>query len=196
MITKVEIVNIALARLGESPIQSLDEGSVPANMAKVFYDPAKRATLRDFNWNFSLATARLAKLVETPVDFRFAFSLPADCLKAIRLRREGTSDFSDPTGIRFSVRGGKLCTDAENAILEYIAEVDDPALFDDKFIEAFSYKLASELAMPVKGSSELMANYMNVYTAKVSQAAALSAGEQCEAPSDNPYVEARTYGDR
>lgn len=194
--TQVEIVNIALARLGESPIQSLNEGTVPANMAKVFYDPARRATLRDFNWNFSLTTARLAKLVETPVDFRCAFSLPADCLKAIRLRREGAPDFSDPSGIRFAVRGGLLCTDEEAAFLEYVADVDDPARFDDKFVEAFSYKLASELAMPVKGSSELMANYMNVYSAKISQAAALTAGESCAAPSDNPYVEARVYGDR
>ena len=194
--TRVEIVNIALARLGESPIQSLDEGTVPANMAKVFYDPAKRATLRDFNWNFSLTTARLAKLVGTPVDFRCAFALPVDCLKAIRLHREGVPDFSDHSGIRFVVRGGKLCTDEEAVFLEYVADVDDPARFDDRFVEIFSYKLASELAMPVKGSSELMANYMNVYSAGISQAATLSAEESRAVLSDNPYVEARVYGNR
>ena len=194
MPTKVEIVNIALARLGESPIQSLDEGTVPANMAKVFYDPARRATLRDFNWNFSLVTARLAKLAESPVDFRFAFALPADCLRAIRLRREGASDFSDPSGPRFVLHGGELLTDMESALLEYVSDVEDPARFDDKFVEAFSFKLASELAMPVKGSSELMANYMNVYTTKVSQAASLSGGEQQEAFSDNPYADARLHG--
>ena len=183
MPTKVEIVNIALARLGESPIQSLDEGTVPANMAKVFYDPARRATPRS-----------LAKLAESPVDFRFAFALPADCLRAIRLRREGASDFSDPSGPRFVLHGGELLTDMESALLEYVSDVEDPARFDDKFVEAFSFKLASELAMPVKGSSELMANYMNVYTTKVSQAASLSGGEQQEAFSDNPYADARLHG--
>ena len=85
MISKVEIINIALSRIGESPIQSLDEGTVPANMAKVFYDPARRATLRDYTWNFSLRTARLAKLDETPDDFLFAFSLPVDCLRAVAI---------------------------------------------------------------------------------------------------------------
>lgn len=195
MTGKVEIINIALARLGESPIQSLSEGTVPANMAKVFYDPARRATLRDYTWNFSIVAARLARLSEKVIDFRFAYSLPADCLRVIRLRRSEEPDF-EGNGARFTVRGGVLCTDAEEAILEYVSDVEDTSLFDDKFIEALSYKLASELAMPVKGSSELMANYMNVYATKVTQAAAHSAGEEREDLSDNPYVEARIYGDR
>jgi len=194
MPSKVEIVNIALARLGESPIQSLDEGTVPANMAKVFYDPARRSALRDFPWNFALATRRLARLSEAPSDFLFAFSLPADCLKSVRLRREGVSDFVNTQQLRYVVRGGQVLTNEEAVTLEYVADVQDTSLFDDKFIEAMTYKLASELAMPVKGSVELMANYANIYSAKMTQAAALSAGEEEESLSDNPYLEARQYG--
>jgi len=188
MISKVEIINIALSRIGESPIQSLDEGTVPANMAKVFYDPARRSTLRDYNWNFSLRTARLAKLDETPGDFLFAFSLPVDCLRAVAILG-GASP-------HHLVRGRKLLSNEEAVTLEYIADVTDTSEFDDKFVEALTYKLASELAMPVKGSVELMANYANVYSTKVNQAAALSAGESNEGLSDNPYLEARFSGYR
>lgn len=191
MNSEVEIVNIALARLGESPIQSFEEGSVPANMAKVFYDPARRAVLRAYDWSFSLKTVRLARLAEAPVDFRFAFSLPSDCLRVIRLRRKGLADYTDGADIRFVTRSGVLYTDEEEAYLEYVADVSDTSLFDDKFVEAFSYKLASDLAMPVKGSAELMANYMNVFNDLVVRAATLTEREERSDYGENPYLEAR-----
>ena len=190
MAGSVEIVNIALAHLGESPIQSLDEGTVPANVAKLLYDPERRATLRDYNWNFALKTARLAKLAEAPVDFRYGYALPSDCLRAIRLRSGGVPDFAGP-GLRFVVRGGVVCTDEDPALLEYVCDCTDPALFDDKFIEALSYKLASKMAMSIKGSVEMTAQMMNQYREVVAQAASLSGNENRDADNENPYVEAR-----
>jgi hypothetical protein len=186
----VEIINVALARLGESPIQSLDEGTVPANVAKIFYDQERRATLRDYNWNFALKTARLAKLAETPVDFRFAYALPSDCIRAIRLRSGGVPDYAGP-GLRFVVRGGMVLSDEDPALLEYVSNCTDTTQFDDKFIEALSYKLASAMAMSIKGSTELTQSFLREYTAIVSQAAALSGNENRDADNENPYVEAR-----
>lgn len=190
MAGSVEIVNIALARLGESPIQSLDEGTVPANMAKIFYDPSRRATLRDFNWNFALKTARLAKLAQAPVDFRYAYALPSDCIRAVRLRSGGIPDFEGP-GLRFVVQCGEVLSDEDPALLEYIYDCTDPGKFDDKFIEAFSYKLASELAMPIKGSAEMTERYNREYQLRVTQAATLSGNENRDKDNENPYVEAR-----
>lgn len=181
MAGRVEIVNLALARLGESPIQSLDEGTVPANTAKLLFDSARRSALRDFNWSFALATASLARLVETPVDFRYAYALPADCIRAIRLRGERS----------FVVRGNRLFTNDGAPVLEYVSDVTDESKFDAKFVEAFTYKLASELAMSVKGSSELMASYSNAYQTYIQQAAAESARESRTVLPENPYVEAR-----
>jgi hypothetical protein len=159
-------------------------------MASVFYEPARRAVLRDFNWNFALRTVRLAKLQQTVAGFRYAFSLPADCLRVISLL--GADERTGAPG--FAVRSGNLLTDREEVEIEYIADCSDPAMFDDKFIEALSYKLASELAMPVKGSPELMSNYMNVYLDFIERAAALSADERHTELLDNPYLEARFYG--
>ena len=83
---KVEIINLALARLGESPIQSLGEDSVPARAANLLYDSSRQAALRDFNWNFALKIERLARFDGNPVDFRLTYALPPDCLRVIRLR--------------------------------------------------------------------------------------------------------------
>ena len=75
--------------------------------------------------------------------------------------------------------------------MEYVADITDEAMFDSKFVEALSYKLASELAMTVKGSNELMASYSNAYSAFIKQAASESAGESRMYLPENPYVEAR-----
>lgn len=187
----VEIVNMALARIGENPIQSLEEGTVPANMAKMFYDPARRSALRDYVWNFALSVKSLAQLDEDGGDFSCVYALPADCLKILRLR--GGNDFRE-RGHVFTVRGGKLYANVSPAKLEYVRDESDPSKFDDKFVEALSYKLASDLAVPVKGSTDLMANFMNVYTAKLGQAATLSAEEERNVLSENPYMEARLHG--
>jgi hypothetical protein len=210
MTGKVEIINIALARLGESPIQSFEEGSVPANSARLVYDSARRSTLRDYNWNFAVATAELARYADTQAgDFPFAFALPADCLRVIRLppspqglRR--TSRLATPPGqvrsrtcgdfgrnLPFTLRGGKLLAHEPKVVLEYLRDVTDENEFDAKFIEALTYKLASELAMPVKGSAELMASYSNAYQTLINRAATESAWEEREPRSGNPYLEAR-----
>jgi hypothetical protein len=159
-------------------------------MASVFYDPTRRSVLRDFNWNFALRTARLAKLQKDLPDFHYAFSLPADCLRVVRLI--GMNAWTNGPG--FVVRSGNLLTNVDDAEIEYIVDCKDPALFDDKFVEALSYKLASELAMPVKGSPELMGNYMNIYQTFIEQAATISADEKHTELLDNPYLEARFYG--
>lgn len=184
MTGKVEIINMALARLGESPIQSENEDTVPATQAKLLYDPARRAALRDYNWAFALKTAKLARLADAPDGFRYAFALPADCLRVVRLLSENRA---------YAVRQGKLCTNADTVSIEYIFDATDETYFDSKFIEAFSYRLASDLAMPVKGSTELMGAYSNMYQDMLKRAAAESLGESRTPTSCNPYLEER-YG--
>lgn len=187
MTGEVEIINLALARLGESPVQSLDEGSVPANRAKLLYPSERRAVLRSYNWGFALRNATLARLAEEPVGFRFAYALPADCLRVVRCWEKRTQC---PVGC--DVRGSRLLTDTDGTVcIEYVADIDDASLFDAKFSEALMYKLASALAMSVKGSTELMASYENMYQAIATQAATLTAGESKVSLPDNPYVEAR-----
>jgi hypothetical protein len=181
MIGKMEIINVALARLGESPIQSLEEGSVPANVAKQMYDVARTAALRDYNWAFASKIATLARLDVTPVDFRFAFALPSGCLRVAGLRG----------GAPYTLRGDVLYADCENAVIEYTEDVVDTVRYDSKFVEALTYKLASELAMPIKGSADLMNYYREAYEATIRQAATYSAREGKTYLPENPYLEAR-----
>ncbi len=180
--TKIELINIALGRLGESPIQSLDEGSVPARAAAIVYDPARKSALRDYPWSFALKEADLARYeVCDSAFFAYSFALPFDCLRVIAVH--GSAEYE--------VAGMTFYTNTPKVRLKYIADVDDTGLFDSKFAEAFSYKLASELAMPVKGSAELMASYNNAYTTLAQDSAVKSERENRQLLPDNPYVDAR-----
>ena len=183
---QVEIINIALARLGESPIQSLDEGSVPANAAKLIYEEERRAALRGYPWNFALKKESLAKLEDGAVDFRGAFALPADCLRITEV-----TDAETRQSLRYVTRGRTICADADRILVEYVSDIKDTSLYDSKVVELLTYRLASALAMPVKGSPELTANYMNLYNSLASEAAVQSAREEKNRISDNPYLEAR-----
>lgn len=184
---RVEIINIALARLGESPIQTLDEGSAPASAASLLYDVERRATLREYPWNFAFKKVRLARLEQSGTSgFRYAFALPGDCLRAVRLYRANGS-----TETAYSLFGGTIGANETAVELEYVADIDDCDAFDSKFIEAFSYRLASALAVQIKGSQEMMANFMNLYKATLTDAAVQSAREERTSIQDNPYLEAR-----
>lgn len=181
MANRIEIINTALARLGESPIQSLDEGTVAANMAKLLYPQARQDALREYSWAFATKHAVLVRYKEAPADFSYSYALPQDCLRVVRILSD------DP----FVVRGDALCTNAPAVTLEYICDVDDETRFDSSFVKALSFKLASDLAIPVKGSNELMANYANAFTDYIRTAATVSAGERCRDLPDNPYLDAR-----
>lgn len=180
--TKTEIINMALGRLGESPIQSLDENSVPARAALLVYDAARRAALRDYPWSFALKEADLVRnAVCASKFFAYSFALPFGCLKVV----EVLGDAEYETG------GADLYSNSPAIHLKYVADVEDTDIFDSKFTEALTYKLASELAMPVKGSAELMASYNNAYTTLAQGSAAESERESRQVLSDNPYVDAR-----
>jgi hypothetical protein len=179
--TKTEIINVALSRLGESPIQSPEDGSAAANAANIVYDIARRAALRDYPWSFAVREADLPRLEQGGYFYEYAYELPSDCIRVVEL-------LGNP---EYETSGRSLLTNAADIKLRYVADVSDTGLFDSKFTEALTYKLASELALSIKGSPELMASYNNAYLSLAKDGGAKSAQESRKELSDNPYVDAR-----
>jgi hypothetical protein len=192
MATRTEIVNLALARIGQAPVSSLDEESSVAAAASLVYDTCRRAVLQAYPWSFATRTSRLLRRNTIPVGYAYAFALPPDCLQPVRL--QGGSRSGRDTGgqgLSFTVRGRDLLADTPEAVLEYIADVEDAGQYDARFTEALVVRLAAELAMPVGGKSDLMTAYRNEYEAIVRQASAKSSGQFYEDLPENPYLEAR-----
>jgi len=211
--TKEEIINLALTRIGESPVTSLDEGSTAARTAELLYDASRRAILRDFDWSFATKSVLL-----NPVDTDEApavFAVPSDCLRVLRVydkakfntkyantkspefhgmwesASDSSAQYSRCAKEWFKVQGDKLFTYARTPLCFYIRDEEDAGLFDAKFAEALSYKLAGELAMPVRQSESLTASMLNAYQNVVATAATESGNEHDQNLPSNPYVEVR-----
>jgi len=206
---KLDIVNLALMRIGESPIQSMDEGSTPARSATLLYDISRRAVLRDYDWSFAMKIELLpvVKSDEPGDKFSYSCAVPSDCLRVVEVLPHGevgprlaADAIGLPPGVGphnpfrtewFRVYNGKIYTHLKTPLVKYVRDEENVDLFDSKFIEAFSYKLAGELAMAVRQSETLMASMLNAYQAVVSKASEESQNEHDLALSQNPYVEVR-----
>lgn len=188
MAGKIEIINIALSRIGESPIQNLDEGSNAANAAKLIYDTSRKAALRSYAWSFATVTSRLTRMAVPGRGFRYAYALPSDCLRLLVLRSH--SLFTD-SGVPFTVQGRTVMTDAEDPEADYVRDEGNEEKFDAEFTEAFTIKLASDLAMPVKNSGEYMSAYARMFNDMIHTAAVGSKRETRKTGGDNPFLEAR-----
>lgn len=192
MASKVEIVNRALSKIGQRPIASITEESAPAKAALLVYDSVRREVLQSYSWAFAVRTTKLTMLSTVPLDFKFAFALPSDCLRAIKVTAPDTYRCPErPDNKTFIVRGNELLTDLPVAILEYVADVTREDDFDARFTEAFALKLASELAIPLGGKADLMSSYSQQYEYSVRHAAAQSESQFYEEHETNPYLDAR-----
>ena len=196
MSSKVEIVNLALSKLGQRPISSLEENTVAARSAALVYDSVRRQVLQSFSWAFAVRSEKLQLKASVPVDYRYAFQLPVDFLRAITMNtpvQTNVGGVPEESRKQYVIRGRELLANAPVVVLEYVADITDESLFDSKFTEAFVLKLASELAVPVGGKTDLLNAYNQQYEYQVRHSAAQSEKQFYEEQCSNPYLAARFY---
>ena len=148
MASQIDIVNMALVKLGQNTITSLTENSVAAQSMSAMYDLERKALLRQYRWSFSISRAQLAALTDTPAfQYSYQYQLPTDCLQVIRLF-EGEPDPNWPDFDQFperayKVEGRKILTDYEAPVyLVYVSDVDESGNFDSAFVAALADRLA------------------------------------------------------
>lgn len=74
-ISQVQIVNMSLSQLGVTDfIASMDEASIPAQVASVFYEPTRDFALADVDWPFASRQIRLGLLDEVEQSVSGAFA--------------------------------------------------------------------------------------------------------------------------
>ena len=57
---QIDIINLALTRMGQASVTSLTEGSAEAAAAAKVWDAALRSTLQEFRWGFNTRRAALS----------------------------------------------------------------------------------------------------------------------------------------
>ena len=181
----ISICNKGLRYLGGTPISSLEEESLGAQLCSQFYPEIRDEVLESHHWSFAARYILLPRLPEAPpFGFAHAYQLPADCLRICSL--EGGSAFE-------VVEGRKLYTDSAPAEAVVTVQVTDPMRFSAQFVEVVARKLAAELAVPLMNSTKLEKTMMQKYFAALDRAAALDGAEGVrQVQEEDGWLQARS----
>lgn len=149
MQSTVHLYNTALARLGGeqlslniSPLEQDPLGQICESLFPHVLD----MTLAAYAWAF--ATRR--KILAAPVleegagspEYPYAFELPKDCVKPLRL--EGYAGVNRTPA--YVIEGSTIRCALSHAVLVYVARIKDPKLWPPMFADALAWALAGELA--------------------------------------------------
>lgn len=193
MADETSITNLALAKLGISPIMALTDDSKQAQFANRFYAQTRDEVLQSHRWNFAMSRSTLNQLATAPEsEWAYAYQLPSDCLRVIELNG------FDPTERKgeFSVEAGKLLCDAEEARIRYIARVDDGSLYHPLFVHALATLLASRLAGPLTGSRNMPIELLKEYEAITGPQARMADAFEERKRRKMPWVESDLVASR
>ena len=160
MADETSIANLALAKLGISPIMALTDDSKQAQFANRFYAQTRDEVMSSHRWNFAMRRETLNRLASNPdFEWEFAYQVPVDCLRVVQLNGYQPTE---RLGL-FAVEADQLLTDAEEAQVRYIARVTDGSFYPPLFVSALATMLASRLAGPLTGSRELPSALIQEY---------------------------------
>lgn len=162
--SKTQICNMALAHVGvAATIQDVDtENSVEAENCRLFFDHCVQVTLEMKEWKFCSRRVALSQITNDRTDqWGYAYKVPNFARRINYLVNQSsrtpgrghelpyeTADLEDGYG-------KALYTDELDAVLCYNYDVTDVNLFPATFVHALSLFLASNIAMPLRVSSNI-----------------------------------------
>ncbi len=166
--TRTEVANLALNKLGVGLIASIGDSSIPeSNRVNLLFLPTLKRVLRDHQWSFAEAEIDLAQLPEAQnSNYEYTYSLPSCFVRLISLKTE----YREISHDNFSRTGGHIHTDIAPVRIRYITHDIEPDYWEPDFMEAFATLLASELAKPLLQSDQmkqaLLQEYLSVHLPK------------------------------
>lgn len=160
-LSETEVTNAALVKLGQAPVSSLEEDSKEAIYAKAIMAAELGELLAEADWYCAYVTVPLVKLAEKPVNFEYAYALPTDCVKPVKIELDGYPFFlnnltydqsSKSRSSSFKIEKKKLLTNTESVVFGYVSRVNVSEL-DDTLTGVFVTKLALALSYSLTASN-------------------------------------------
>lgn len=170
--SKIEIINRALLKLGEPPVSSLNDVAFGRSYDMV-YEDMKKLLLSSYPWRFAVGAKNLAKCEEM-YGKKTMYRLPSDCLLLLKVFEARAPQIC---GTHFAVLTGYevvndcVVTEIKDGVcVEYVREIEDDRLFPALFREALSAKIAAELSMRLKHSINFKQAFDNEFYNFIRQA--------------------------
>lgn len=215
MASEVEVCNLALSNIRAGSINSLNEASLQAQICKLKYALMRDRCLK-IGWDFNRTITPLSSIEVTIYNWAYAYSYPVNCLKISRIIPEYEEITGDASVISrlidtqilpitayrrqvpyevFNFDNVKVIGCNETTLhIDYAIKIEDPNLFSDDFILAFSHLLASEIAIPIVGVEKgrvLRSDSLQLYEEYIDAAAADDMNDGFLETNESEYVTVR-----
>jgi hypothetical protein len=162
MASVVDICNGALNQLGATTILSLTEDSKNARLCNSRYTQVRDAVFRSHPWNCLQKRIELAADTDAPAwGFSYAYTLPADCLRLLRIL-----DYDS----NYKVEGRKILSNTSSMKILYIGRITDPNEYDESLRETLSAALGADIAFAVTSNNQTASNMYNLFQDKLKDA--------------------------
>lgn len=156
----IDIVNLALTKLGLDSINDFDDGTKEANLAKLTYASIRNDVLRSHPWNFALIRDQISAEAAVPAgvfEYAHAFKKPNGILAVHAVEgqtaQEGDEWVVEGEYILTNLAAGTAAAPTLNVIL--IAEITDVTKYDPSFIEHLAERLQAEWVEPLRRVTNL-----------------------------------------
>lgn len=174
----VTIANLAASAIGEDDqMRSPDDDTHLARSVRAVWDIERRAALRDHSWNFAMRRAALPAMVlpEPPIGWAYSYNLPADAVRLIEVFGAARRTYQ--------VEGRCVLADVRAPLrIRYIADLVEPAEWDDLFARAFGARIGHAIADRITGDRGRRADAWQLYQQILREAKRVDARE-------NPQVQ-------
>ena len=147
-VTKYEIANRALLKLGSNTLSSFEEATPQSITTAQIYEIFIESLLTRSNWHFAMKKQQLTRLSGAPInEWTYKYVLPADMLKLRAVWNSSqTSILTIDEYEIFEVRN--LYANDTSLWADYIYRIDE-SYWPPFFVEFVISALAAELAMPI-----------------------------------------------
>lgn len=175
-LSKIEICNHALLKIGADTIASLDinqndtEAVVQsAKLCNVLFKQSLDETLRTYKWNSALKRYKLNRLSEAPAfKFKYQYQLPSDCIRVINVYDKADA-YDDRT--QWVVEGRTILCDYESVYICCVSRPSDVSQLDAFLTRAIIQNLAIKLAVPMQLDQVMQNNLIQEYESVILPAA-------------------------
>lgn len=147
MASKVEICNLALAKIGQPAIMSLDDNSPRARYCLQEYDSALEAALRSYPWPFAIVRKELGRKQKAPIfGFAYYYEIPADSVRIVDIFTGGQ---------KYQIESEGLATNAEHVAIRYVSKKIPVEKLDPQTLEVVVLALAVRISIPITENMQL-----------------------------------------
>lgn len=170
MTSQVAVVNLALTKLGQDRVISINDDVEAARVMRSLWDITVDCVLADHPWRFATLRTTLPALAAAPeYGWSLQYALPEACLRLIQVSDDWVFYTQDSPS--FTLEGANILTDETAPLrVRYVQRVTNVGLWPALFARSVAMQLASDACEKLTTSTSKGERAMLEYDVTVKKA--------------------------